>query len=108
MKKRGFTLAEVLITLGIIGIIASITLPALMSNMDKTQFANGLKTAQNIFTNGFAQMKATEMVDILRDTDLFSCYSEKVTSHTSENHSCILQNMKKYFAITNYNIICDM
>lgn len=32
MGKKGFTLAEVLITLGIIGIVAAMTLPALISN----------------------------------------------------------------------------
>lgn len=31
-RKRGFTLAEVLITLGIIGVVAAITIPALISN----------------------------------------------------------------------------
>ena len=31
MKKAGFTLAEVLITLGIIGVVSAITLPTLMS-----------------------------------------------------------------------------
>ena len=32
MKKNGFTLAEVLITLAIIGVVATMTLPALMTN----------------------------------------------------------------------------
>lgn len=32
MKKQGFTLAEVLITLGIIGVVAAITLPSLIHN----------------------------------------------------------------------------
>lgn len=30
--KRAFTLAEVLITLGIIGVVAALTIPTLMSN----------------------------------------------------------------------------
>lgn len=32
MKKYGFTLAEVLITLGIIGVVAALTIPTLMQN----------------------------------------------------------------------------
>ena len=32
-KKAAFTLAEVLITLGIIGVVAAITLPALIENV---------------------------------------------------------------------------
>ena len=34
-KKSAFTLAEVLITLGIIGVVAAITLPVLLSNVDQ-------------------------------------------------------------------------
>ncbi len=33
--KNGFTLAEVLITLGIIGIVAAMTMPALIANYQK-------------------------------------------------------------------------
>jgi prepilin-type N-terminal cleavage/methylation domain-containing protein len=36
-KKAAFTLAEVLITLGIIGIVAAMTIPTLMSKMQKRQ-----------------------------------------------------------------------
>lgn len=44
MKKSfGFTLAEVLITLGIIGIISAITLPNLIANYQKKSVANRLK-----------------------------------------------------------------
>ena len=43
MKKLGFTLAEVLITLTIIGIVAAITIPALMHSMDKTHYISAIK-----------------------------------------------------------------
>lgn len=32
-KAKAFTLAEVLITLGIIGVVAALTIPALMQNI---------------------------------------------------------------------------
>ena len=37
LKKQGFTLAEVLITIGILGVIAAVTLPALNTNIVKSQ-----------------------------------------------------------------------
>lgn len=43
--KKGFTLAEVLITLGIIGIVAAITLPTLMTNYKKKATATRVKKA---------------------------------------------------------------
>lgn len=38
--KKAFTLAEVLITLGIIGVVAAITLPTLIANYQKKSFRN--------------------------------------------------------------------
>ena len=44
MKRRGFTLAEVLITLGIIGVVAAITMPTLMADTKYKQV--GVKLAK--------------------------------------------------------------
>ena len=41
--KIAFTLAEVLITLGIIGVVAAITIPTLMQNIQDTQFKSAWK-----------------------------------------------------------------
>ncbi len=41
--KRGFTLAEVLITLGIIGVVAAMTIPTLVQNYKKKQASVKLK-----------------------------------------------------------------
>lgn len=43
LAKIGFTLAEVLITLGIIGIVAEITIPTLMHDIQDQQFKAGWK-----------------------------------------------------------------
>ncbi len=45
MKKLGFTLAEVLITLVIIGVIAAMTVPTLMNNTNAQEFRSGFKKA---------------------------------------------------------------
>lgn len=44
MIKKGFTLAEVLITLGVIGVVAAITLPPLIQNYKKHVVETRLKT----------------------------------------------------------------
>lgn len=46
-KKQGFTLAEVLITLVIIGIIASMTLPSLLGGTNKQELKTGLQKAMS-------------------------------------------------------------
>ena len=49
-RKAAFTLAEVLITLGIIGIVAVLTLPNIIANYEKKVTVNRLKAAYSIFS----------------------------------------------------------
>lgn len=49
--KTGFTLAEVLITLGIIGIVAAMTLPTLVGNYRKKELEVRLKKAYSVINN---------------------------------------------------------
>lgn len=49
--KKAFTLAEILITLGIIGVVAAITISNLVANYQKKVTVERLKTAYNIFSN---------------------------------------------------------
>lgn len=48
--KKGFTLAEVLITLGIIGIVAALTIPNLIGNYEKYITVVKLKRAYSIIS----------------------------------------------------------
>ena len=52
MKKRfGFTLAEVLITLGIIGVVAAMTMPILYTNIQKKTTVAKLQKAYSEIAN---------------------------------------------------------
>ena len=48
MMKKAFTLAEVLITLMIIGIVAALTIPSVISNYQQQEFKTGLKKAVSV------------------------------------------------------------
>ena len=50
MKKEGFTLAEVLITLTIIGVVAMLTIPSLITDVQNKQFATLLRKRHAEFT----------------------------------------------------------
>jgi len=50
IRKIGFTLAEVLITLGIIGIVAQMTIPTLMNNIDEAQYRSALKKTFSVLS----------------------------------------------------------
>lgn len=57
-----FTLAEVLITLGIIGVVAAITVPSLVSNYQDKLNDTKYKKARNILINGYKLMLARHEV----------------------------------------------
>lgn len=59
-KKAGFTLAEVLITLGIIGVVAAMTIPTLIANYQKTQYVSQLKKVYTTFNQALSQMAVDE------------------------------------------------
>lgn len=48
MTKKAFTLAEVLITLGIIGVVAALTLPALIQKRTNTEVESKLKKVYSV------------------------------------------------------------
>lgn len=56
--KLGFTLAEVLITLSIIGVVAALTIPGLMKNYQNRQYVSGLQKAYSELNQAFQQMAA--------------------------------------------------
>ncbi len=58
MKKFGFTLAEILITLAIIGVIAAIVMPALFSNVENATLEKQTLKFYNRLTTAFSNYKA--------------------------------------------------
>lgn len=70
--KKAFTLAEVLIVLGIIGIIADMTIPNLKRDIDKTVYVTQLKKAYSSISQGLQMIMVTEGVSNIEDTSLFT------------------------------------
>lgn len=53
--KKGFTLAEILITLGIVGVVATLTLPTLMNNHQKRVYVTRIQKVYNQTENSLQQ-----------------------------------------------------
>ena len=47
VKTKGFTLAEVLVTLGIIGVVSAMTVPTLMQNYQRKSYVTQLHKVYN-------------------------------------------------------------
>ena len=58
--KHAFTMAEVLITLGIIGIVAAMTLPSLIGKWQEKQWKVAYKKAYSSISQAFLRMQANE------------------------------------------------
>ena len=86
-KRAAFTLAEVLITLGIIGVVAAMTMPALIANYKNKEFAVRAKRTYSVISQAIKLYEAENETpgDV---TGLFD------TSKTSKE---VLTNFSKYF-----------
>ena len=62
-KHAGFTLAEVLITLGIIGVVAAMTIPTLMSNTGKSEFKTAFKKILSVVNQAVTMSVALDYLD---------------------------------------------
>ena len=61
MKRlKGFTLAEVLITLAIIGVVAAISIPSVISNSQQQEFKTGLRKAVSVLNSAITMNMAID------------------------------------------------
>ena len=59
-QRAAFTLAEVLITLGVIGVVAALTMPSLIAHYQKKVLVTQIKKAYSTLNEGFRQIMINE------------------------------------------------
>lgn len=57
LRRVAFTLAEVLITLGIIGVVAAMTIPTLMNNIQDNEFKTKMRKEYSVLSEAFQLLK---------------------------------------------------
>ncbi len=67
-KRFGFTLAEVLITLGIIGVVAAMTMPTLMNSTNGAQYKTAYKKALSVLSQAVVLNVALDDYDMSQAT----------------------------------------
>ena len=96
MKKFGFTLAEVLITLGIIGVVAALTAPALVQNAGSAQIGPKLAKAVSTFEIANENLLNDSGVNTLVAASAYTGSGDT----EAENY---IRNLSNYMKITYYN-----
>lgn len=95
MNKKGFTLAEVLITLGIIGIVAAMTMPALIQKNNERQAVAQLKKFYSTLSQAY----------ILTESELGSPDNWQTDGYATRSGALqLLQTLSKQLKIKR---ICD-
>ena len=89
---NAFTLAEVLITLGIIGVVAAFTMPTLVNKTQTKVLETQYKKAISVLNNGYKKMLAENEVFKVSELPLSTCY----------DIPCFAKEHKKVF-----NIVSD-
>ena len=112
-KRTAFTLAEVLITLGIIGIVCAITLPSIVQNYREKQTVAKLKKTYSILSQAMTSaVNENGTLDtwglgggdsptgaILLQDQLFAPYL-KIADYCEKNNTCIGGKPYKYITST--------
>lgn len=68
MKKEAFTLAEVLITLAIVGVVAAVSLPTLNTNVQKQGLSSQIAKFYNQYTKAIEMYKVDNELDEIPDS----------------------------------------
>ena len=77
MKKLAFTLAEMLITLAIVGVVAAVTMPLVINSSQNQRNAAALAVAISDWENAMAAMMSADGATDLTETALYSWMNEE-------------------------------
>ena len=99
MKKQGFTLMELLITLGIVGVVSALTIPALVTSTRNKGNAAKLSSAVLNLENGFTNAIAQEGADNLYGTNM---WSEDRINATEGDKDLFAERIGQYLRLSGY------
>ena len=89
MKKRGFTLAEILVALGIVGVVSAITLPTFVNNANSKSHEMTAKATVNAIENAIGSLLAQDGVNTMGELDAI------LNDATGEYQDVLITEIKK-------------
>lgn len=110
MHKKGFTLAEVLITLGIIGVVAAITIPHLVTQIQDREFKTAAKEAFSKSAQAVQQIKMDNGGNLVGYYGVFGSFKPafmtyfKVVRDCSASSPCVPETTSSAIYKTLYGV----
>lgn len=104
--KKGFTLAEVLITLAIVGVVAAVSLPTLNTNVQKQGLSAQISKFCNQLSKGVQMYLVDNELDEIPgslDMDAFVRKYFKITQKCTQDDNCIAATYRTLNSETTYN-----
>ncbi len=103
-QSLGFTLAEVLIMLAIIGVVAAMTLPTLIQNQQKRSLEVATQKFYSNMSQAIKKYMADEGVDDLRNIPLIEVYNDNLSDEEKNANEAKAQEavnnfVRKYFKV---------
>lgn len=105
MKKSfGFTLAEILITLGVVGVVAALTLPTFSTDSKKQSYAKSLAVAVSDFETAMKNMIEREDVNNIKETQAWiNCNGELNADSSNATIEKFISDINEYLPIASHN-----
>lgn len=103
MKKIAFTLAEMLITLTIVGIVAAITIPTIISSSQNQKNAAALSVAVSDWESAMAAMMSKDGATDILETSVWKEMPDKLDNSSSDaDIQKFVAGISEYLTIVDY------
>ncbi|MDO5438096.1 MAG: type II secretion system protein [bacterium] len=89
---KAFTLAEVLITLAIIGVVAAISIPSVISNSQQQEFKTGLRKAVSVLNSAITMNMALDGETPYDNANLFGFFMRHMSVMKTETNTKLKYN----------------
>ena len=103
MKKIGFTLAETLVVLGVIGVVSLLTMPTFIVNQQKQIYAKTLQSAFVNFNTSMTNLISREGVDGLLETTTWQKLTSLDTGSSETDIKFFVANIGKVLSLLGYS-----
>lgn len=96
-SRKGFTLAEVLITLAVIGVVAAMTIPALIGNTQSAELTVGVKKALSALNQSLVMSIAQDSTDAAGYINADAANSQALANYFSQKLNVVKKGTDYFY-----------